>query len=60
MLPKHAGGKDTEYSEQEAQERFQRLLRSALTTPPKPLKSMSPKGVPAQRKRKRRAKKASG
>jgi hypothetical protein len=44
---------DAQYSEQEAQERFQRLLRSALTTPPKPLKSMSPKGVRAQRKKSR-------
>ena len=48
---------DDQYSEQEAQEQFQRLLRSALATPPKPLKSMSPKGVTAQRKkRKARAK----
>jgi hypothetical protein len=39
-----------QYSGQEAQVRFQRLLKSALTTPPKPLKSISPKGGEAQRK----------
>jgi hypothetical protein len=31
------------YSEQETQRRFEKLLRSALTTPPKPLKSIKPK-----------------
>jgi hypothetical protein len=40
-----------QYSEQEVQERFQRLLRSALTTPPKALKSISPKRPKRQRKR---------
>jgi hypothetical protein len=39
------------YSRQEAQQRFERALQTALNTPPKPLKSMTPKGVPAQRKK---------
>ena len=51
--------KTDQYSEHEAQERFQRLLRSALTTPPKPLKSMARKSAPAQsKKRRKRARKA--
>jgi hypothetical protein len=33
-----------QYSEQEAQQRFEKLVRFALNTRPKPLKSMGPKG----------------
>jgi hypothetical protein len=40
---------DDQYSEQETQRRFEKLLRSALTTPPKPLKSMTRKRRKAQR-----------
>jgi hypothetical protein len=40
-------------SEQEAQQRFERLVKSALNTRPTPLKIMGPKGVPAQSKKKR-------
>jgi hypothetical protein len=39
---------DDQFSEQETQQRFERLVKAALNTPPKPLKSMTPKGVPAQ------------
>jgi hypothetical protein len=42
---------DDQYSNQEAQRRFEKLVDTALRTPPKPLKplkSMTPKGVPAQ------------
>jgi hypothetical protein len=47
------------YGEQEAQQRFEKLVKSALNTRPKPLKSMTPKGVPAQsKKRRKRAKSA--
>ena len=42
---------DGQYSEQEAQQRFENLVKTALKTPPKPLKSMGPKGVPAQSKK---------
>jgi hypothetical protein len=31
------------YSEREAQRRFKKVLRGALSTPPKPLKSIPPK-----------------
>jgi hypothetical protein len=51
--------KTNEYSEQEAQQRFEKLVQIALKTPPKPQKMMGYKGVPAQRKkRKKRARKA--
>jgi hypothetical protein len=47
------------YSEQEAQQRFMAALKSAVNTPPKPLKSMTRKGVAAQsKKRRKRARKA--
>jgi len=42
-----------QFSEQETQQRFERLVRSALNTKPKPLKAMGPKGVPAQSKKAR-------
>jgi hypothetical protein len=45
---------DEQYSEQEAQQRFLAALKAAVNTPPKPLKSMAPKGVPAQSKKGRR------
>jgi len=45
-----------QYSEQEAQRRFERLVKSALNTRPKTLKSMGPKGMPSQSKKKRRKK----
>jgi hypothetical protein len=50
---------DDQYSPKETQQRFEKLVHSALNTRPKTLKSMGPKGVPAQsKKRRKRAKKA--
>jgi hypothetical protein len=47
------------YSERETQQRFEKLVRAALNTKPKPLKSMGPKGMPSQsKKRRKRSKKA--
>jgi hypothetical protein len=43
--------RDQPYSEQETQQRFEKLVRAALNTKPKPLKAMGPKGVPAQSKK---------
>ena len=40
-----------QYSEQEAQQRFDALVRSALNTKPKLLKSMGPKEMPSQSKK---------
>jgi hypothetical protein len=45
---------DDQYSEQEAQQRFEKLVKIALKSPPKPIKSMSPKGVSAQSKKRRK------
>jgi hypothetical protein len=42
---------DHTYSEQETQQRFDKLVRAALNTKPKPLKTMGPKGVAAQSKK---------
>ena len=51
--------KSNEYGERETQRRFKTLVQVALNTRPKPLKSMTPKGVPAQsKKRRKRSKKA--
>lgn len=43
-----------QYSEQEAKQRFQKLVVIALKSPPKPIKSMPKKGVPAQSKKRRK------
>jgi hypothetical protein len=45
---------DDQYSEQEAEQRFMAALKVAVNTPPKPLKSMTPKGVAAQSKKRRK------
>ena len=45
---------DEQYSEQEAQWRFMATLKAAVNTPPKPLKSMGPKGMPSQSKKRRK------
>jgi hypothetical protein len=42
-----------QYSEKEAQARFETALRAALDTPPKPRKSMTPKRPKTQRKAKK-------
>jgi hypothetical protein len=46
------------YSDHEAQQRFEKLVRRALNTRPKPLKSMGPKGMPSQSKKRRKRKAA--
>jgi hypothetical protein len=54
-----AKNQNEQYSEQETQQRFKKLVHVALNTPPKPIKSMGLKGVPAQsKKRRKRARKA--
>jgi hypothetical protein len=42
---------EDQYSEEEAQRRFLAAVNAGLNTPPKPLKNMTPKGVPAQSKK---------
>ncbi len=46
---------DDQYSEQETEQRFNKLVRAALNTKPKPLKVMGRKGVPAQSKKRTKA-----
>jgi hypothetical protein len=48
-----------QYSEEEAQRRFVAAVKAGLNTKPTPLKSITPKGVPAQSK-KRQAKHRKG
>ncbi len=45
---------DEQYSDEEAQRRFIAAVKAGLNTKPQPLKSMTPKGVPAQSKKKGR------
>jgi len=56
MNSKHA---NEQYSEEEAQQRFQAALKGALNTPPKPLKSMTPKRGKVQSKKVAKAKRKS-
>jgi hypothetical protein len=46
--------KDDQYTEQETQGRFEKLVKIALKSPPKPIKCMGRKGVPAQSKKRRK------
>jgi hypothetical protein len=46
---------DEQYSEEEAQRRFLAAVKAGLNTKPKPLKSITPKGAPAQSKKHRPA-----
>jgi hypothetical protein len=41
---------DDQFSDKEAQRRFMATLKAAVNTPPKPLKSMTPKRPKKQRK----------
>jgi len=44
---------DDQYSKAETQQRFEKLVQSALNTRPKPLKSMA-RGMPSQSKKRRK------
>jgi hypothetical protein len=43
-----------QYSDEEAQRRFLAAMKAVLNTKPKPLKSMTPKGVSAQSKKRQK------
>ena len=56
-MARHPERDNDQYSETETQQRFEKLVRRALNTRPKPLKTMGPKGMPSQsKKRRKRAK----
>jgi len=57
-MARHPERDDDQYSEREAQRRFKDLVQRALKTPPKTLKSMGPKGMPSQSKKRRKGKAA--
>jgi hypothetical protein len=44
-----------QYSEEEAQRRFLVAVKAGLNTKPTPLKTIMPKGVPAQSKKRRKS-----
>jgi hypothetical protein len=46
--------KEDQYSEEEAQRRFIAAVKAGLNTSPKPLKSMTPKRVRAQSKKRQK------
>jgi hypothetical protein len=50
-MARHPQRDNEQYSDEEAQRRFVAAVKAGLNTKPKPLKSMTPKGVPAQSKK---------
>jgi hypothetical protein len=58
-MARHPQNGNDQYSDEETQRRFLAAVKAGLNTKPKPLKSMTPKGVPAQSKKqsKRRSRK---
>jgi hypothetical protein len=50
-MARHPQRDNEHYSDEEAQRRFLAAVKAGLNTKPKPLKSMTPKGVPAQSKK---------
>jgi hypothetical protein len=51
-MARHPQRDNKQYSDEEAQRRFIAAVKAGLNTKPQPLKSMTPKGVPAQSKKK--------
>ncbi len=56
-MARHPQRDNEQYSDEEAQRRFVAAVKAGLNTKPTPLKSMTPKGVPAQSKKKSKGKK---
>jgi hypothetical protein len=54
-MARHPQRDNEQYSDEEAQRRFLAAVKAGLNTKPKPLKSISPKGVSAQSKKRRKA-----
>jgi hypothetical protein len=52
-MASHPQNDNEQYSDEEAQRRFLIAVKAGLDTKPKPLRSITPKGVPAQSKKKR-------
>jgi hypothetical protein len=54
-MARHPQRDNEQYSDEEAQRRFLAAVKAGLNTKPKPLKSITPKGVPAQSKKQQKA-----
>ncbi len=52
-MARHPQRDNEQYSDEEAQRRFLAAVKAGLKTKPKPLKSITPKGVPAQSKKRK-------
>jgi len=52
-MARHPQRDNEQYSDEEAQRRFLIAVKAGLDTKPTPLKSITPKGVPAQSKKHR-------
>jgi hypothetical protein len=57
-MARHPQRDNEPYSDEEAQRRFVVAVKAGLDTKPTPLKSIVPKGVPAQSKKKKKGKSA--
>jgi len=54
-MARHPQRDNEQYSDDEAQRRFMTAVKAGLNTKPKPFKSMTPKGAPAQSKKQKNA-----
>jgi len=53
-MARHPQRDNEQYSDEEADQRFLAAVKAGLNTKPKPLKSIAPKGVPAQSKKRQK------
>jgi len=53
-MARHPQRDNEQYSDEEADQRFLAAVKAGLNTKPKPLKSITPKGVPAQSKKRQK------
>jgi hypothetical protein len=53
-MARHPHNGNEQYSDDEAQRRFMIAVKAGLNTKPKPLKSIAPKGVAAQSKKRQK------
>ena len=53
-MARHPQRDNEQYSDEEARRHFLIAVKAGLDTKPKPLKSITPKGVPAQSKKRRK------
>jgi hypothetical protein len=55
-MARHPQRDNEQYSDEQAQRRFTTAVKAGLNTKPTPLKSIAPKGVPAQSKKRKKRK----